>query len=467
MSSITPTITDDAQVSANPPRPAPAEGAAAGDALDTQIAELQAGGISLVETLEIALKSLTANTLRTLLTALGIIIGVAAVVALMAIGTGSQATITANITANGANLLTVRSGATNAGGVRGAIGGAQTLNTKDAEALADTANVPDASLVSPEFNGNGQLVAGSQNTNASIVGATPPYMTVHNIAVAEGDFIADSDVTGMANIAVLGANVAATLFPNGDALGQAVRINGQSFKVAGVLAAKGGSGFGSSDDGVIVPLSTAQRKLFGGRAIRGGAALLTSIAVQAKDADSVTAALDEVTQTLRTQHSLPDNGSEDDFSVINQQDILNSVATTTQTLTLFLGAIAAISLLVGGIGIMNIMLVSVRERTREIGLRKAIGAREGDILTQFLIEALTISLAGALIGLTLGVLIAVVVNVTGLMAAVPSVGAAALAVGFAMAIGLFFGIAPARSAARLHPIAALRYQKYPLGQSCT
>jgi putative ABC transport system permease protein len=456
MSTVTPTAADDTPALAGAARTS-ADSATPADALDVQVAALQSGGISLLETLEIALKSLTANKLRTLLTALGIIIGVAAVVALMAIGNGSQATITANITANGANLLTVRSGAANTGGVRGAVGGAQTLTTKDADALADPQNVPDATLISPEYNGNGQLVAGSFNTNANIVGAKPAYMTVHNIAVAEGDFITDDDVRSMSNLAVLGANVATTLFPDGDALGQSLRINGQSFKVAGVLAAKGGSGFGSSDDGVIVPLSTAQRKLFGGRAIKGGAALLSSIAVQAKDADSVTVALDEVTQTLRTQHDLPSSGTEDDFSVINQQDILNSVASTTQTLTLFLGAIAAISLLVGGIGIMNIMLVSVRERTREIGLRKALGAREGDILTQFMIEALTISLVGALIGLTLGVLIAVIVNVTGLMTAVPSFSAAALAVGFAMAVGLFFGIAPARSAARLDPIDALHY----------
>jgi len=446
MSTIAPTIIDDTR------KPADV------DAADPQIAALQEGGISLMETLEIALRSLTANKLRTLLTALGIIIGVAAVVALMAIGRGSQQSITSSITANGANLLTVRSGASSSGGVRGQVGSSQTLTTADAQALADTQNVPDASLVSPEYDGNGQLVAGSQNTNARITGAEPAYMVVHNVSLAEGDFISDSDDNSMANVAVLGANVATTLFPGGDALGQSLRINGQSFKVVGVLAAKGGSGFGSTDDGVIVPLSTAQRRLFGGRAISGGAALVSSISVQAKDANSVTNALNEITQTLRDRHQLPSSGDADDFSVINQQDILNSVTQTTQTLTLFLGAIAAISLVVGGIGIMNIMLVSVRERTREIGLRKAIGAREGDILVQFMLEALTISLLGALIGLSLGMLIALGVNLSGRFTAVPSLSAATLAVGTAMAIGLFFGIAPARSAARLDPIDALRYE---------
>ena len=417
------------------------------------------GGISLGESIRVALSSLMANKLRTLLTSLGVIIGVMAVVALLAIGRGSQETITAAITANGTNLLTVRPGAPNSGGFRGEVGSAQTLTMQDAQALADPANVPAADAVSPESSGNAQLVAGSQNLGARVTGATPTYLALHNLSLADGDFITTAQVNSASNVVVLGANVAATLFPDGSAVNQPVKIRGLGFHVVGVLNAQGGSGFGSVDDSVVVPISTAQRKLFGGRAVTsGGGFLVATIVVQAHDQKSIPDALDQITQTLRQRHQLPPSGSGDDFSVINQQDILNTAVQTTQVLTLFLGAIAAISLLVGGIGIMNIMLVSVRERTREIGLRKALGARERDVLLQFLIEALTLSTAGGVIGLALGAAIAMGVNHSGIVRASVSIDSVVLAIGFAMAVGLFFGIEPARRAARLDPIVALRYE---------
>ncbi|HEU5086911.1 MAG TPA: FtsX-like permease family protein, partial [Roseiflexaceae bacterium] len=283
-------------------------------------------------------------------------------------------------------------------------------------------------------------------------------LPLHNLAIADGSFITDDQELSAANIVVLGANVATALFPDGNALGQQLRMNRQSFRVTGVLEAKGGTGFGSMDDGVLVPLSTAQHKLFGGRAIgNGGSQLVSTIVVQARDEQSVNLALEQINTVLRERHNLPSDGSADDFSVINQQDILKTVAQTAQVLTLFLSAIAAISLLVGGIGIMNIMLVSVRERTREIGLRKALGARERDILTQFLIEALSLSVVGGLIGLVLGALIAAAVNLTGQIRASVTLESVLLAIGFAMIVGLFFGIEPARRAAKLDPIEALRY----------
>jgi putative ABC transport system permease protein len=422
-------------------------------------AEELSGGISLGESVRLAFHSLLANKLRTLLTSLGVIIGVMAVVALLAIGRGSQEAITASITANGTNLLTIRPGAPNSGGFRGAIGAGQTLTMDDATALADPNNVPAAEAVSPESNGNAQLVAGSQNLGARITGATPTYLTIHNLSLADGEFISTAEVSSAANVAILGANVAATLFPDGSAVNQSLRILGQNFHVIGVLNAQGGGGFGSVDDGVVVPISTAQRKLFGGRAVTaGGGFLVATIVVQAHDQQSIDDTLDQITETLRQRHQLPPDGTDDDFNIINQQDILNTAVQTTRVLTLFLGAIAAISLLVGGIGIMNIMLVSVRERTREIGLRKALGARERDILLQFLIEALTLSTAGGLAGLILGAAIALLVNRSGIVSASVSVDSSVLALGFAMAVGLFFGIEPARRAARLDPIEALRYE---------
>jgi putative ABC transport system permease protein len=438
---------------------APGAGAAeaAPDDPKAQIDAMLRGGIRWPETLRFALATLRGNPLRTLLTALGVLIGVAAVVALLAIGRGSQASITSRITANGANLVTVRSGASSSGGVRGAVGGSATLTLDDAEALADPARAPSVAAVSPEYGSFAQLVAGVNNTSAQVTGATPAYVTVHSTTLAEGVFITDEQQHGAAKVVVLGANVAETLFPDGGALDATVRIQGQSFRVVGVLESTGGTGFGSADDGVFVPLATAQRVLFGARAV-GGSWTVSNIVVQATSADTVDAAVAEVEAVMREEHDLAADGSADDFSAINQQDMLETVTQTTQLLTMFLAAIAAISLLVGGIGIMNIMLVSVRERTREIGLRKALGAKEGDIMLQFLFEALALSGAGGLAGLLLGSAIALGVSLSGVMTAALSWDVALMAFGFALAVGLFFGIAPARSAARLDPIVALRYE---------
>ncbi|MBP1465218.1 ABC transporter permease [Candidatus Chloroploca sp. M-50] len=426
-------------------------------ALDAAIDDLLAGGISWRETAHFAFETLRTNPVRTLLTALGVLIGVAAVIALLAIGRGSQESITSSITANGANLITLRPGASTSGGVRGAVGESDSLTMNDAEALADPLRAPNIALVSPEYAGSAQLVTGSNNANARVTGATPVYAEVHNTTVEEGGFLSEAQNRSAENVVILGATIATTLFPDGGAVGEQVRLNGQNFTVIGVLKSSGGTGFGSVDDGVIVPLTTAQRKLFGARAI-GGSWSVSTIVVQATSAETVDAAAEEVATILREDHSLPADGSGDTFSAINQQTILETVTQTTQLLTLFLGAIAAISLLVGGIGIMNIMLVSVRERTREIGLRKALGAKEGDILLQFLFESLALSGVGGLAGLILGSAIALSVNLTGLVTVSLSWDVALLAFGFALAVGLFFGIAPARSAARLDPIVALRYE---------
>ncbi len=410
-----------------------------------------------LESLSVAWSSLRSNKLRSILTMLGIIIGVAAVVALMGIGQGAQDSITGAITQQGTNLLVIMPGSTTAqGGVRSGVGGAQTLTLEDATALANPLDCPNCAIVAAEVTRQESVVYGGANNSYRISGTQPGFDVLRNLTLSEGTWFGTSDVAAATNVAVIGANVATDLFNGVDPLDQSIRINRLAFRVVGVAAPKGGSGFGSLDDGIYIPITTAQRKLTGGRQAGIAGHTVSDIYVQVDDKDNMTAAQDEVTALLRTRHHMLTDAN--DFTVINEADLLSTLNGVISVLTLFLGAIAGISLLVGGIGIMNIMLVSVTERTREIGIRKAVGAQQGDILRQFLIEAMMISVGGGVIGLLLGTSMASLVNLTGTITSQVTFGAAGLAVGFSLVVGLFFGIYPARRAARLDPIVALRYE---------
>jgi len=407
------------------------------------------------ESVKIALSSLRANKLRTILTMLGIIIGVASVVALMAIGNGAQVAITSQISSIGSNLLTIFPGQQRRG--PGPSSQSQGLTLADAEALIKPGALPAAVTVAPIYQNGAQVVAGANNTQSSVVGVTPSYFSVRNLTVTRGQIFSESQVNGMRAVAILGGNVAEDLFGLATPVGKTIRIKGQTFQVIGVLEQKGGSGFGSVDDQLFVPLSVAQLKLFGARSADTASPRISSVSIQVADAAQIDAVSAAIGAIMRKQHRLKADGTGDDFSVFNQADVLSSLNQITSVLTAFLGAIAGISLLVGGIGVMNIMLVSVTERTKEIGLRKAVGARRRDILQQFLTEALMVSLLGGILGLLLGILISFGVSLTGLITPVVTPSAVLLALGFSMAVGLFFGIYPARRAARLRPIEALRY----------
>ncbi|MBL8450035.1 MAG: ABC transporter permease [Dechloromonas sp.] len=398
-----------------------------------------------------AWRSMGANRLRTALTMLGMVIGVGAVVIMMAIGQGAQYAVQQSIATMGSNLFVVLAGSFTSSGVRSGSAGAPTLNVADAEAIAELDGVQ---TVAPVHQGTRQLVHGPNNWSATVVGTTPAYLDARSWNLVAGHAFSESDVRSSTRVAILGQTVVKNLFGDEDPVGQTFRIQGSPFTVIGVLASKGQNLNGQDqDDTLQIPLSTAQRKVFGTPFLGS----VRMIMVQAASAAAMPQVEEAMVGLLRQRHRLRE-GMENDFYIRNLAAVADSAAETTRTMSLLLGAIASVSLLVGGIGIMNIMLVSVTERTREIGIRMAIGARERDILTQFLLEAIIISVAGCLIGLILGVGIALLVNAITDMVIVISGGSVLVAFAVAAGVGVFFGFYPARKAARLDPIEALRYQ---------
>lgn len=408
--------------------------------------------IDFKSTFKIALRSLKVNKMRSILTSLGIIIGVSAVIVMLSIGEGAKAKISKDISSMGSNLLMIMSGSSTSGGVRMGGGTEPTLTAKDAEAiLKDCPAVLDVAPIVSEVK---QLVYSNQNWSTGVYGITPNYMRVQEWYIQEGRAISNEDLKNSTKVAVLGGTVITNLFGDLDPVGKVIRIAGSPFRVVGILKSKGQSSMGQDrDDTVFIPLSTAQKKLFGTK-FPGTVKLIN---VQAKNEDSLDEAEEQIKALLRDRHNLG-KVKDDDFTVRNFTQMLETIKSATMTMTLLLGSIASVSLLVGGIGIMNIMLVSVTERTKEIGIRMAIGAKAKDIRIQFLIEALLLSLAGGLIGVIIGVSLAKIFQCFAGMSIAISPIAVFVSFGFSGLVGIGFGFYPAYKASLLNPIDALRYE---------
>jgi len=414
-----------------------------------------------LDTVFTALAALAANRLRTALTMLGIVIGVSAVIALMAAGQGASRDVTERIRGLGTNLLFVRPGGSEQGGARGPEGAGLTLFDTDAYAMEDPEQFPYVDGVAPQVNFGAQLIVGGRNVNTTVIGTTPSYQYVRDFYVQDGQFISESDVSRRGLVMVLGANVADQLFPDEDPVNRVLRLSAGgglvnfNFRVIGVMERKGASATANQDDLVFIPLPTMQARIPFLRNPQGKSNLM-QISVRVKNRSDLPRAEQELGDLLRQRHGA------DDFTIQTQEDLLSTVNDVTKTLTILLGSIAGISLLVGGIGIMNIMLVSVTERTREIGIRKAVGATRRDILTQFLVEALVVTLLGGGLGVAIGVAAATGVDGRTVVGQKIQTSVTAMSVVVAVtvsaAIGIFFGMYPAYLAARLNPIEALRHE---------
>jgi putative ABC transport system permease protein len=399
--------------------------------------------------LKVAFRALRRNKLRTVLTMLGIIIGVGAVIAMVGIGNGAKAQVQARIAALGQNVIQVFSGSINRGGVHSGFGGAGTLTVEDA--LAMEREVPGVVAVSPEVRSGAQIMAGNNNWSTSIMGESVSYTAIRQWDLADGVMFSDLDVRASAKVCILGKTTADNLFPEDDPVGKTIRIRNVPVKVLGVLRPKGASMFGSDqDDVVIVPYTTGMKRF-------AGVTTLRSILVQSATAEQITQVQNAIGELLRQRHRIQ-SGADDDFILRNQQEIAETMSATTEVMTALLAAIASVSLLVGGIGIMNIMLVSVTERTREIGIRMAVGARGRDILLQFLIEAVVLSSTGGVLGILLGVGGARLITLIKEWPTLVSPQSIMIAFAFSAAVGVFFGFYPARKASQLDPIDALRYE---------